>query len=158
MISRGGLGKRKNLRQRKQGFSSWWVQLFRGAGAGRGAARHGGPSSCWSPKDFLEVQEIRCLLSRTPDSYIQNLADFKFFYPKHRLLVTHPSLSVFSLLEVESWLISFQFDFPANFSNSVQKKIIEQLDSHLNTSNLGLLRFPLRSLLFGDQNIFPFYS
>jgi len=98
------------------------------------------------------------LLSRTPDSYIQNLADFKFFYPKHRLLVTHPSLSVFSLLEVESWLISFQFDFPANFSNSVQMKIIEQLDSHLNTSNLGLLRFPLRSLLFGDQNIFPFYS
>ena len=80
------------------------------------------------------------MLSRTPDSYIQTLADFNFFYPKHRLLVTHPSLSVFSLLEVESWLISFQFDFPANFSNSVQKKItqvVEQVDSHLNTGNLG---------------------
>jgi len=116
------------------------------------------PAPADPPRIFWKSRRSGACCPELPIPTYKILLISIFFYPKHRLLVTHPSLSVFSLLEVESWLISFQFDFPANFSNSVQKKIIEQLDSHLNTSNLGLLRFPLRSLLFGDQNIFPFYS
>ena len=121
----------------------------------QGGARQGmeDPAPADPPRIFWKSRRSGACY---PGSYLKILLISSAFLPKESSSRDSSILICFFPL-LENWLISVRF-FPANFSNSVQKKIIEQLDSHLNTSNLGLLRFPLRSLLFGDQNIFPFYS
>jgi len=105
----------------------------------QGGARQGmeDPAPADPPRIFWKSRRSGACY---PGSYLKILLISSAFLPKESSSRDSSILICFFPL-LENWLISVRF-FPANFSNSVQKKIIqvvEQVDSHLNTGNLGYL-------------------
>ena len=120
----------------------------------QGGARQGmeDPAPADPPRIFWKSRRSGACY---PGSYLKILLISSAFLPKESSSRDSSILICFFPL-LENWLISVRF-FPANFSNSVQKKItqvVEQVDSHLNTGNLGYFASLYNHFYLGTRTFF----